>query len=201
MKMLHLLSIATSLLFFVGCASNPMQVSKNQAVDAPSTDKAQLVFMRSSFVGSAINSSIYDVSSGEVKYLGIMANATKVVYEVEPGVHKFMVVSEAADFLEANLEGGKTYYSMVTPRMGAWKARFSMWPVRTDGSGEFNTTDKNFAKWLKTTKRVDMTPKAEQWYQKNKASVAKKYQAYQAVWSKKTADALAEHTLNPDDGI
>ena len=34
----------------------------------------------------------------------------------------FSVVGEAADFLEADLAAGKTYYIQVAPRMGAWKA-------------------------------------------------------------------------------
>ena len=121
-------------LFLVGCASNPMSVSSGVAANRPASNQAQVLFMRDSFVGSAIRASIYDVSGKEPVFIGILNNGTKVAYNTLPGKHTFMVVSEAADFMEADLSARRTYYSIVTPRMGAWKARFSMWPIKQSGS-------------------------------------------------------------------
>ena len=96
-----------------------------------------VVFMRSSLVGAAIKTSVYEVTDGQTKFIGIMKNKTKLSYETTAGNHIFMVVSEAADFMEANIATGKTYYSMITPRTGAWKARFSMIPIRNDGTTSY----------------------------------------------------------------
>ena len=161
---------------------------------------ATVVFMRSSFVGAAIKTSVYEVTGGETRFIGVMKNKTKIEYETSPGKHTFMVVSEAADFMEADLVAGKTYYSMVTPRTGAWKARFSLIPVRNDGTTKFNTGSEKFEKWKKKTKVVSTDEKANAWYEKHQDSVEAKRAKYWVKWQEKTAEELAARTLNPDDG-
>lgn len=200
MRFRILLSIATILLAS-GCASTKMAVKSDQQVAAPTSDSAQIVFLRSSFVGSAIQASIFDVTSGEPHFIGILSNATKLAYEVQPGEHVFMVVSEAADFMEANMLGGKTYFAMVTPRMGAWKARFSMHPVRNGGPGEFQYSSERFQGWLAQTKFVANTPESEAWFKENLNSIKSKQADYWKVWQQKSESDLKERTLNPDDGI
>jgi hypothetical protein len=162
--------------------------------------KSTIVFMRSSFVGAAIKTSIYEITNGETKFIGIMKNKTKINYETTPGKHTFMVVSEAADFMEADLMAGKTYYSMVTPRTGAWKARFSMIQVRNDVTTEFNTYSEKFEKWKKTTKVVLLNEKSKAWYEKHKGSVEEKRVKYWDKWMQKSAEDLEARTLNPSDG-
>ena len=112
-----------------------------------------------------------------------------------------MVVSEAADFMEADFLPGRTYYSIVTPRMGAWKARFSLWPIRNDGSSEYNTESAEFTKWLNSTKLVHNSEESEAWYTNNKGSVKSKQLDYWPVWQQKTPEDLAKRTLNPQDGM
>lgn len=200
MKYICILSILSTLIF-AGCASNPMQVSSSQSVQKAMPDESQIVFMRSTFVGSAINASLYDVTDEETKFLGIISNGTKVAYTTTPGNHTFMVVSEAADFMEADFLPGRTYYSIVTPRMGAWKARFSLWPIRNDGSSEYNTESAEFTKWLNSTKLVHNSEESEAWYTNNKDSVKSKQLDYWPVWQQKTPEDLAKRTLNPQDGM
>lgn len=192
-----LLSVA----LIAGCASNPMQVSDSQTVAEPSPDEAQVVFLRSSFVGSAISASLYDVTDGDTKFIGIINNGTKVIHETEPGDHVFMVVSEAADFMEAELGPGKTYYSIVTPRMGAWKARFSLWPIRNDGTGEYNTASGDFNRWMNGTTLVVNSPESLQWFENNKTSVMTKQREYWEVWQQKSGEDIAKRTLRPEDGL
>ncbi len=200
MNVIRLLSVAFCLIL-AGCASNPMQVAKNQELSAPEKNKAHVVFMRSSFVGSAISSSVYDVSSGEPEFIGILANGTKLAYSTKPGKRVFMVVSEAADFMEADLKGGKIYYSMVTPRMGAWKARFSMWPIKTDSQAEYTLHSEEFKKWKSKTKLVENTAKSKAWFENNKTSIKEKYTKYWKVWNEKTPEELAKRSLSGDDGL
>ena len=55
-----------------------------------------------------IKASIYEVTGEETKFIGILKNKSKIIYKSNPGKHTFMGVSEAADFMEANIVEGKT---------------------------------------------------------------------------------------------
>ncbi len=199
MNMIRVLLLLSAVLF-VGCGTNPMKLAPNQNLDT-SSDQAQIVFMRSSFVGSAINASIYDVSDGQTKFIGIIGNATKVAYKAPPGKRVFMVVSEAADFMEGNLSAGKTYYSIITPRMGAWVARFSMWPIKKDTNADYHFGMDTVEQWKSSTQLMLKTPESDAWYESNKASVESKRQQYWPVWQQKTPEELVRRTLSPEDGI
>ncbi|MCH8248629.1 MAG: hypothetical protein IH913_03370 [Proteobacteria bacterium] len=193
--------LTTVVILLSGCASSKMLVQDNQELVPPVADQSQIVFLRSTFVGSAIQSSVFDVTSGEPEFVGIVSNDTKLAYTVSPGEHVFMVVSEAADFMQANLDAGKTYYSMVTPRMGAWKARFSMHPVRNGGAGKFQYSSERFQGWLERTQFVENTAESIAWFNENAANIKSKQTKYWPVWQQKSPEDLAERTLNPDDGI
>lgn len=184
-----------------GCASSRMIDAPQQELVAPSADKAQVVFLRSSFVGSAIQAVIYDATDGGAEFIGILSNGKMLAHEVDPGKHVFMVVSEAADFMEANLVGGKTYYAVVTPRMGAWRARFSMVPVRHGGPGEFQYDSDQFRGWIKESEFSQNTPESYAWAEENRSSVLTKQSEYWQVWQQKSPQDMAERTMNPDDGV
>ncbi|MGY2173039.1 hypothetical protein [Pseudomonas gingeri] len=200
MRFIHLWLLAAAALLG-GCAGNPMQVVPTQTIPTAEPTAAQVVFMRSSFVGKIIDASLYDVTGGQTRFIGIMANGSKINYPTTPGKHTFMVVSEAADFLEADLAPGKTYYSVVTPRMGAWKARFSLWPVSSDSKAEFSAGSKDVTDLIKNTELVDNSPKSLSWFESNKGSVEEKRADYWPVWQQKSPEDLAKRTLHPQDGI
>jgi len=189
-----------ALLTLAGCASNPMTVSPQQTLQTPSQDSSQVVFMRSSFVGSAISASLYDVTDGDIKFIGVIVNGVKLAYSTTPGEHTFMVVSEAADFMEADLSSGKNYFSLVTPRMGAWKARFSLWPIKNDPTARYHTDMTEFDQWLTNTKLSTNSEKSQAWYQQNKNSVKAKYDKYWPAWQQKADSDIAKRTLVPTDG-
>ena len=160
-----------------------------------------VVFMRSSFVGSLNKASIYEVSKREIKFIGILKNKKRIDYKTTAGKHTFMVISEAADFMKANLIGGKTYYAIVTPRMGAWKARFSMLPVRRGTAGDFQYESDRFQEFLKGTRFSENTPASNAWYEENRENIATRQAEYWAVWQQKSEADQKERTLNPDDGV
>lgn len=164
-------------------------------------ETTEIVFLRSSMVGKFIKSTIYEVNGNETKFIGIMGNKKKITHQTTPGKHTYMVVSEAADFMEAELSAGKTYYSIVTPRMGAWKARFSLWPIRNDGTSKYHIDSKDFKKWMKKAKDYTPGEKDFAWYEKHQDSVEKKKLKYWSVWQEKNVEDLAERTLKPEDGI
>ena len=200
MRVFYIFTLLGSLLL-AGCASNPMAPVADQAVQAPSPDMAQVVFMRDAYTGKAIVSSLYDVTDGQTRFIGVMANGTKIAHPTPPGKHTFMVVSEAADFMEADLVAGKTYYALVTPRMGLWKARFSLWPISNEPDAAHSLKSNNFKDWVEDTDLVTNSPKSLAWYQRVKASVEKKRAEYWPVWQEKSAEAIAERTLKPTDGL
>lgn len=194
-------------LLLLGLAVGGAQARSKKMVEAeeqaptPAADKAMVVSLRNSFVGSAIQSSIYEVDESGQRFLGIVSNKTRIAIEVEPGAHRFLVIAENADFLESNLLAGKTYYVLISPRPGAWKTRFSLLPIRSDASAKHNVHSKDFAKWMKKTTRVEIGPEAEAWYSKNAASVAEKRSEYLEKWNAQPESHRAELTLRPEDGI
>lgn len=192
--------LLTLLLVLGGCASSSMVKAPNQQLTAVPADKAQVVFVRSSLFGAAISAPMFNVTAAEPAFIGILDNSSKLMVEVPAGKHTFMVVSEAADFLEADLVAGKRYYAVVTPRMGAWKARFSVWPVRADGTGEFKKADKKVQKIISSTVLMQNSAKSEAWFQKNKNDIKSKQAEYWPVWQQKAPSELLERTLLPTDG-
>jgi len=158
--------------------------------------EAKVVFMRATNYGGNVAASLFDVtSSGEAKFIGILRPFNKIVYPVRPGQYTFMVVSEAADFMQATVVGGKTYYTLITPRMGAWKARFSFKPVR---GGELDSAQ--FAGWDRNTRTVTNTPTTLAWARENAASVADKRDRWWPEWSSKSESQRGSQTLNAEDG-
>ena len=200
MRVFYIFTLLGTLLL-AGCASNPMAPVADQTLPPAAADSAQVVFMRDAYTGKTIVSSLYDVTDGKTRFIGVMANGTKIAYPTTPGKHTFMVVSEAADFMEADLVAGKTYYALVTPRMGLWKARFSLWPISNDPEAAHSLKSKNFKGWVEDTDLVTNSPKSLAWYERVKASVEKKRASYWPVWQEKSAEAVAERTLKPTDGL
>lgn len=91
-----------------------------------------------------------------------------------------MAIGESADFMAAEVESDKTYYTLVTPRMGMWKARFSLKPI---SENELNS--EKFRDWLKDCDWVEKTLESDQWASENMDSILKKYKKYYPKWQGK----------------
>lgn len=183
-------------LLLSGCAGsivNMREVPPDKAVTGPEQGKAMVVFMRPSGLGFAISSSVFEVKGDTPTLVGIVAAKAKVAYQVEPGKHLFMVVSESADFMSADLAANKTYYALVTPRMGMWKARFSLKPVHAD---KLNSSE--FSGWLADCKWVEKSPESDAWANNNMPDIKAKRAKYYDVWVNKPEDGRPR--LLPEDG-
>ncbi len=170
-------------MFLAGCAGsvkNMEPLMPSQVVTIPAKDKALVIFMRPSSFGNAIQSSVFDVQNNTPKLVGIVAAKKKVAYEVDAGEHLFMVVGENADFMSASLEANKTYYALVTPRMGIWKARFALKAV---GQNELNTPE--FNEWLNDCEWVGKNLESNNWAQSNAEDIHSKYTEYYQKWMSK----------------
>lgn len=200
MRFVNLVLFA-SVLMLTGCASSLMKPAADQKVPAVAADTSRVIFLRPSSFGGAIQASLFDVTSGKPQYIGVSSTNTKLVHDVKPGTYRFMVVSEAADFLEAKLAPGKTYYAVVTARMGMWKARFSLWPVKAAAGNEFQLSNPDLPKWVQDASLVVNTPEGEAWAKANAADINTKFQEYMPVWKQKSADDLKKRTLEEQDGV
>lgn len=155
--------------------------------------ESKIVFMRPHAFGGAIQASVFDVTgSGGAKFIGIIQMHTQLSYPVRPGRYTFMVVGESADFMEAEISGGKSYYALVIARPGAWKARFSFVPVREN--------EKRVEQWEGSLRPVVSTPRSDAWARQNASSIENKRSRYYAEWSSKPEAQRASQTLNAEDG-
>ena len=184
------------LFLLAGCAGSSKYMRDIPDPDiayAPAANEAIVVFMRPSTFGFAIQSGVFDVTTDENEVIGIVSAKKKLAHRTTPGKHLFMVTGETADFMQAELRAGKTYYALVTPRMGAWKARFSLAAVHGDMEpGKLNEW-RNSCTWVETTEAT------RQWAKQNAGSIQKKREGSIEKWmAKPSAD---KPTLSPEDGF
>lgn len=187
-----LLIVALSLF---GCAGSNQYMKpsvQEGAAPVPGDNESLVIFMRPSTMGWAVSSSVFDINDKDESFLGIVSAKKKVVYRAAPGEHMFMVIGESADFMRANLLPGKTYYALVTPRMGNWKARFSLKPLAKSELG----SDK-FKEWYAACEFTENTPGAFQWAKDNAESIRSKRVEYLKKWNEKPE--AGKPVLNPDD--
>ena len=182
-------------LFLSGCAAtvkNMRPLSPGEVVDIPEDGKAMVVFLRPyTFSGSAIQSSVFEVKENNFSLVGILATKNKVAYSLDPGPHLFMVIGESADFMSAELEPNKIYYVLVTPRLGWWKARFSLKPIPYNESNSSKLYE-----WLDNCEWVGKTDDSDRWAIHNMNSIKNKYSKYYKKWIQK----VDKSKLYPQDG-
>lgn len=176
-------AVAAALLLLSGCASDKMMaIPAPAAATAPPEGKATVVFLRTSFLGSAIQSTVFDVTSSPADLVGIISVNKKLAYVTDPGPRRFMVVSEAADFMDADLLAGRTYFVRITPRMGMWKARFSLAPI--PASTADLESDLAGCTW------IDNTAASRDWARSNMADILAKKADYLPEWTVKANKPL-----------
>jgi len=186
---------AVTVALATGCAGavKNMRESAPDYAPSPGPGKAMVVFLRPSGMAFGVQSSVFEMKDKKPVLAGIVAAKKKVAYQVEPGKRLFMVVSEAGDFLSADLAAGRTYYALVTPRMGAWRARFSL---RAVDKAQLATTD--FASELADCRWVEVGPDSQAWASENMASIESKYSEYYPKWLEKAEGDRPR--LLPEDG-
>jgi hypothetical protein len=186
-----------------GCVtvSSHMAPSK-QTEYAPAPNKALVIFFRPSRFGGLLQSSVFDSSQAgsEPSLVGVVSATTKVAYQAAPGDHTFMVIGESADFAAAHLVAGKTYYVLVEPRIGAFRARYTLEPIhKAEGKYSFQSPD--FQEWQSGTTFVELAPSALEWFKENKTDIVAKRDEYLPKWLKKDEGDRTQHTIAADDGM
>src|SRR6185503_5915252 len=185
---LRLLVLAPFLFLTAGCAlvrpaSGPAQPAENQAVVV--------------FVGRAAMALLYDVSDGDQEiFIGISDPATKVAYLSPAGRRRFMVVGETADFLDADLVAGKTYYALVTSRPGWVAARYSFRPVRRSEAGAGRE-----AQWIADAQWVEPNERGQKYASDHSRHAHAKKLGNLPKHEAKSPDDRAKVRLDEGDGI
>ena len=193
MKKLSKLLFLIALLALAGCQSSLMaKTAEGVKPFTPDPEKATIIFMRPSAFGAAVQSSVY-LYDKTPQFVGIVSSGNKIAYQVKPGKHHFMVVGEAADFMEADLTAGYIYYTVVEPHFGFMKARFSLDPVP---ESEFDTKD--FKDDIADCDFVTNTPASEQWFIDHRTDITSKHNHYFEDWQKKPEEK--KHKLAQSDG-
>ena len=156
---------------------------------------SMVVFMRPSALGGAVAASVFDVTGPDTKFVGLVNYGTKYAHPVKPGQYTFMVVGESADFMQATVLPDRTYYALVTPRIGVWKARFSFKPIRQSELGA-----SEFASWTSATKYMTNSPETQSWAVQNAADINAKRTEYWPQWNAKPPHQRESQTLKAEDG-
>lgn len=199
-RILKTLSCVAVLTFLAGCASPLMTEVGSSEIRPPAPDKVKVVFMRTSFVASAIGAEIFEVVDGQLNFVGALPKGTKIVYETTPGQKVFMAYGTAADFMLGNLAGGRIYYSIVRPNWGT--GGMIPTPVKTNANDrEFSMQSPEFASWVSGTKLYAPNAEAPGWFNKEKARYQGIYTEYWSRFQRKTPEEKAERTLEPQDGV
>jgi len=161
-----------------GCASRTdlmnYRATSGVAFQAPAENQAIVVFVRSDI--DVTSAAIFDGDT----FLGVLLGDTYITYVTTPGNHQFMVISEAADFMDASLEPGRVYFALVKRRFGVWRARFSFDPV-----SPLEPEWKKLPDLFRTVVLVTPNAAGESWAQANAPSIREKHDAYLREWMAK----------------
>jgi hypothetical protein len=196
----RILSCIALLSALTGCATSLMTQVGSPEIRPPGPDKVKIVFMRTSFVSSAIGAEIFEVVDGQLNFIGALAKGTKIVHETTPGQKVFMAYGTAADFMLGNLSGGKIYYSIVRPNWGT--GGMIPTPVKAYATNrEFTLTSPEFASWVADTKLYAPNAEATGWFSREKPRYQGIYAEYWSRFQRKTPEEKAERTLEPQDGV
>jgi hypothetical protein len=157
---------------------------------SPPGDRALLVFLRTSGAWGGIHAPVFD----DEDFVTFLTGSTAFPYLAEPGRHRFLVIGETADFLTADLEGGKIYFALVAPYPGKWRPRFRLTPV-VPGTVDWN----RLAGWLLQVHAVEPTDAARAWAAGAKESVRREWDERLPGWEAKPEPEKAR--LRREDGV
>lgn len=157
-------------------------------IQAPHPASSLVLFFRPGRMAGAVSSSVFD----DLDLVAVLMDYTYAAYETTPGKHRFMVVGEAADFMDADLAENKVYVAEVTPRFGVWRARFSLKPI--------SPHDPEWPKvreWMSESNLVTLNAAGRSWAQANAGSIREKHDSYLTKWLAKEE----RPALYRDDGV
>ncbi|MGH8617258.1 MAG: hypothetical protein ACREUW_06165 [Burkholderiales bacterium] len=192
---MHKLVLGFAVLLLSAC-TNTARVAENQAIPPVPKDQAQIIFMRSTTVNMLVGTNLYNVTTGTPKLIGNIPNGSKVITNLPPGNHVFMVGNSVyRDFMKASVEAGRRYYVVVT---AYWPANFSLRPFRRANS-EFLYASAKFNDLTGDTKIVLDDPESVKQEEAEREKTMAFYSQGWERWQAKTNEQKEILTLNRED--
>jgi hypothetical protein len=166
-------------LVLTGCLSlrGMRQVPAERVNVKPPADQAAVVFLRTANVGTT--TSLYELRPPQDTFIGLLVNDTRLVYFTAPGRTRFMVVGLSANFLDAELEAGKTYQVAVVLGPDA-QQHFRLEPVRPGAQ-----PSKGVQYCLESCRWVENTDQSQAWYREHANSIQRKKAQYLPLWERR----------------
>jgi len=193
-------ALAALALAIAGCAAEPganisplMVRYGNQRIVPQGPNEALILFIRENEDNNATQATLYEVADDGDHFIGVSSGSTRLAWAVRPGYHLFMVIGETADFLSAQVDGGKTYYMMVAPRWGFFKSRFSFRAVRRAELG-----GPQWQAWQQL-ELLRCGPDCASWVNSNVESILRHKDKDLAFW-KTTKSSYLTSGIMPEDG-
>jgi len=137
--------------------------------------------------------SVWEIVDDKPVFVGVLKSRQRINYAVQPGTHLFMAVGETAEFMTADIGVDRTYYAVLTGKMGTWKPRFWLRPIH---QSEFGS--KEFADALSACALIEKSPKDDAWAAANTKTVEARRAASFATWQRKAE--VERPGLLPVDG-
>jgi len=171
-----------------------VKVGKDARTPVPLMGQAVVEFLRPNEDNSLTQSTVYDMRRDGDHFVGVVSGSSRVAYVAPAGVTTFMVIGESADFMYANLAEGKTYYVLVDPRVGWFKSRFSLLPVRRHQIGT-----PEFQQW-ESVEMLAPSPDCEGWVRDNVDSIVQKRAQYLPRYMSDSEYEREKNGLHAEDG-
>jgi hypothetical protein len=179
--------------FFVGNAAAAAKKGQGE-VWPVKPGQAQVVLVRNSKVSSDQPTFLYETTSGQPKYLGLIANKRKFVLDLPPGDHVLMIGKmPLCDFMQLSVLPDKRYYGVVVSR---WPDGTTLRPVRHQGDGYVYGTEE-FLKLLNYTTIAGKAPESIVKEETRQAEAV--YPAKWDQWNAKTPEQKAMLTIRKED--
>jgi hypothetical protein len=165
-----------------GCANQlrgMRAVPPGQVNARPPADRAAVVFLRPSTSTGAHSASLFELRPGaEDRFVGILVAETQLVDHVPAGRTRFMVLGRGAEFLDADLEAGKTYrVALLPPPPGTSDSFFTLVPVRGTDLRPWPVRQ-----CTESCGFVENTERSRAWAQRTWSSIQRKKAAYLPKW-------------------
>lgn len=103
-----------------------------QPTPPPGDHEAKVIIYRTASFGGAYNFAVYELVPEDGKLLGFTETDRYFEIRCTPGHHIFAALGEGEAFVEAELEGGKTYFIRAYSKFGVVTPRPGFAPVGRD---------------------------------------------------------------------
>jgi hypothetical protein len=201
------LLLGVALLLSIGAQAGdppppPFVESANQSgPSAPPADMAQIILVEPiNKIQGLFPNGIFELNGDQRKLVAVTRWRSKTVLLLPPGKHLLFATVGAAigHAMEVNVDAGKRYYVLLR---FIYANGMQLRPLRPSGTSEYRVDGKDFAKWMKSTRWVEMSPDAEAYFDKLKEFVDRGQEKAVVDWQAKTPAEVAELTLNPEDAV